>query len=103
MKNTIPLTPVKSSQIHSIGFDPDTSTLAMRFLRREKIDGEWKAIPAPKVYQYSGITPEHYQALAGAESIGTHFGATIKSAKNEDGTLKYPFVVADAVDEEKPE
>lgn len=58
-------TPVKSSQIVSIGHDPATKTLEIEF-------------PRQSVYQYAGVSTEQAKALMDAESIGKHFGAHIK-------------------------
>ncbi len=65
-KNTIPLKPVTSSQIASIGHCPNTQTLAIQF----KSGGH--------VYEYPGVTAEQHQELVNAKSIGKHFGANIK-------------------------
>ncbi len=70
MKNTIPLQPAQSSQIHATGYDPTTKTLAVQFKR--------KAGPG-SVYLYQNVTPEQHQAFQGAESIGKHFGAVFKA------------------------
>ena len=50
-------TPVKSSNVDSVGYDPETSTLEIQF----KSGG---------VYQYAGVDPDTHQSLMGAESIG---------------------------------
>ena len=64
--------PVKSSQIHSVGHDPATKTLAVRFYAK----GE----PGP-VYHYPEVTAEQHTAFLGAESIGKHFHANFRSLK----------------------
>jgi hypothetical protein len=74
----IPLTPVESSQIHSIGHDADSNTLAIRFKNSK---GE-----ASSLYHYNNFTAEDFAAFSGAESIGSHFGKNIKNA-----ATKYPF------------
>lgn len=74
--------PVESSQIHSIGHDPDTSTLHVRF--------KGKNGPG-SLYTYSGVSPDLHAELIGAENIGQFFGANIKSAKDDEDNLKYPF------------
>jgi hypothetical protein len=68
-----------SSQIHGIGHDAPTSTLAIRFRTK---DGAPAAL-----YHYSGVSPEEFEAFKGAESIGSHFYKNIKPNKE-----KYPFV-----------
>ena len=73
----IALAPVESSQIHSIGHDAATNTLAVRFKRGGQPAG---------LYHYSGVTADDFNAFKGAKSIGAHFGKHIKPA-----TDKYPF------------
>lgn len=58
-------TPVKSSQIASIGHDPATNTLAIEF-------------NGGKVYHYEGVPAEAHADLMAAESVGKHFGAHIR-------------------------
>ena len=67
--NSIPLTPVKSSQMAAIGHDPATETLAIQFLT--------KGQPG-NVYHYRNFTAAEYAAFASAESPGAHFGKHIK-------------------------
>jgi hypothetical protein len=74
----IALTPVESSQIHSIGHDAATNTLAIRF---KNYEGD-----ARSLYHYDNFTTADFAAFQGAESIGRHFGQHIKNA-----TEKYPF------------
>ncbi|HEY4292094.1 KTSC domain-containing protein [Luteibacter sp.] len=74
----IPLTPVESSQIHSIGHDAETNTLAIRF---KNYRGE-----ATSLYHYDNFTTDDFAAFRDAESIGKHFGQHIKPA-----TEKHPF------------
>ncbi|AIV65710.1 KTSC domain-containing protein [Burkholderia pseudomallei] len=72
--STIPaidMIPVESSQIHSIGYDEQTQTLAIRFKDR--------ATGAPtSLYHYDNATPANFAALRSAESIGSHFYKHIK-------------------------
>lgn len=77
----IQLFDVDSSQIHSIGHDADTNTLAIRFYRGY---GDNK-VPAA-VYHYANFSAEEFQAFKDAESIGKHFGAYIKPFPE-----KYPY------------
>lgn len=67
----IAMTPVESSQIHSIGHDASTSTLAIRF--------KSKGGPG-SLYHYANVTAEQFDAFMCAPSIGVHFGAHIKNA-----------------------
>lgn len=71
----ITMTPVESSQIHSIGHDPATNTLAIRF--------KGKNGPG-SLYHYPGFTTEQFAAFQKAESKGKHFGAHIR------GNAKHP-------------
>ncbi len=66
-------TPVKSSQLASIGHDPETNKLEVEF----KTGG---------VYEYDNFTAEDFAALQGAESVGSYFYKHIKPAKD-----KYPY------------
>lgn len=62
----IPLTPVKSSQVAAIGYDPASKTLAVTFTR------------GSHVYHYPEVSPETHLAFVGAKSIGSFFGQHIK-------------------------
>lgn len=71
---------VESSQIHSIGHDTATSTLAIRFRDR--------ATDAPAaLYHYANVPAEEFDALRDAASIGSYFGKHIKPYD-----VKYPYV-----------
>lgn len=74
----IDLSPVDSSQLHSIGHDPDTNTLAICF--------KAKGGAAGSTYHYANFTAEDFAAFKGAESLGSHFGKHIKPH-----TTKHPF------------
>lgn len=77
--STIELKPVTSSQIHSIGYDADTQTLAVRFKSR---DG------APtSLYHYAEFTQANFDAFQAAESIGSHFYKNIKPHPD-----RFPYV-----------
>ena len=73
---------VSSSQIHSIGHDAESNTLAVRFKTKD-------GAPA-KLYHYNNVTAEDFSAFKGAESIGSFFYKQIKPNKE-----KYPFVCID--------
>jgi len=64
-------TSVSSSNIRSIGYDTDSTTLEIEF-------------NTGGVYQYSGVPQGEYDALMAAASHGTYFSAHIKKV--------YPFV-----------
>lgn len=77
----VALQEVKSSQIHSIGYDPETQTLAIRFYRgwgREQRPGA--------LYHYANVTPEEFAAFRDAPSLGKHFGQHFKPFAD-----KYPY------------
>jgi len=60
------LTPVKSSQLHAIGYDPAAGEMHVAF----------KSNPV-KMYVYK-VTASEYEQLLGAASIGSHFSQHIK-------------------------
>lgn len=57
--------PVESSQIASVGYDPEKSILEIEF----KGGG---------VYQYFDVLPETHNALVGAQSVGRYFGMQVR-------------------------
>ena len=77
----ITMTPVQSSQIHSIGHDPETGTMQIRFLSGR---GEQRGPGA--LYSYSGVSAEDFAAFEKAESKGSHFGKVFKPAAD-----RFPF------------
>ncbi|AVT58529.1 KTSC domain-containing protein [Pectobacterium versatile] len=84
---TINMTPVKSSQIHSIGHDPVTGTLAIRFNGRDNAPGN--------LYHYSNVSADDFAAFSGADSVGSHFYRNIKPH-----TDRFPY---QRINEEKTE
>ena len=58
---------VSSSNIASIGHDPDTKTLEVEFTGNGH------------VYRYAGVTPDEHRELMNAGSIGSHFHRNIRS------------------------
>ena len=79
--NAIPMIDVESNQIHSIGHDATTNTLAIRFYR------DWGADKKPgAIYHYANFTAADFAAFRDAESLGKHFGKHIKPE-----TVKHPF------------
>ena len=66
---TIAMSAVKSSQIESIGHDDKTNTLAIKFKGGDTI------------YHYPEFTAAEFDKFKGAESVGKHFGAHIKTRK----------------------
>ena len=53
--------PVKSSNLKSVGYDPESQTLEVEFKRNGA------------VYQYYVVSEETYNRLLGAHSIGSYF------------------------------
>lgn len=80
---TIALQKVESSQIHSIGHDAETNTLAIRFK-------SYSSGKPTGLYHYANFTAEDFDAFRSAESLGKHFGAHIKPYDK-----KYPYVKID--------
>lgn len=64
----IPLTPVTSSQVKAIGYDPLTKTLACQFVHG-----------AGHIYHYPNVEPKTHAEFMAAESIGKFFGQHIKA------------------------
>jgi hypothetical protein len=58
-------TPVNSSDIHAIGYDAETQTLEVEFIKGA-------------VYQYTGVPPNEHEAIMNADSKGRYFNANIK-------------------------
>lgn len=75
----IPMMPVTSSQIHSLGHDPATNTLRIQFANRK--DGT-----PGSVYDYANVDAAIHAAMVKAESVGSHFGKHIKPHAD-----KYPY------------
>lgn len=66
----IATSPVQSSQIAELGYDAASKTMAVRFKG-------WGEKPGA-LYHYGNVDQDDYDALRNAESIGAHFGKTIK-------------------------
>lgn len=75
----ITMTPVTSSQIHSIGHHPESDTLAVRFPPNRK--------GVSSVYHYAHFNSETFAAFEKAESKGSFFGKHIKPCADQ-----YPYV-----------
>lgn len=58
------MTPVKSSNIHSVGYSPEERALHVQF-------------KSGAHYRYDGVSPQQHQALVGAESVGKHLNQNI--------------------------
>lgn len=61
----IAMKPVKSSQVHSTGYDPATKTLAVQF-------------NSGGLYHYHNVSQETAAAMDKAESVGAFLGKQIK-------------------------
>ncbi len=57
--------PVRSTQLKSVGYDPETSKLEIQF-------------NSGAVYEYSDVPENTYKALVESPSIGTYFTDNIK-------------------------
>ena len=88
----IPLADVESSQIHSIGHDPDTNTLAVRFRKGYGAKREPGALS-----HYANVSSEQFAAFRDADSLGKHFGTHFKPHRD-----KHPFVRIDEAHPTKP-
>lgn len=62
------MTPVKSSNIKAIGYDPNTKTLTIEF-------------NSGGIYDYPDIEQHEHDSLLSAESIGSHFHKHIRPKK----------------------
>lgn len=60
-------TEVKSSNLKSVGFDPETNTLELEFNHGG-------------VYRYFNVPPNKFHDLMAAESLGKYFDSEIKKA-----------------------
>jgi hypothetical protein len=61
--------PVPSSNVHAIGYDPETKDLEIHFHK--------SGVPTGK-YTHHDVPPEEHAALMDAESYGKHYAANIK-------------------------
>lgn len=68
----IALTPVESSQLHAIGHDAASNTLAIQFKGK---DG------GGSIYHYANFTSADYEKFRTADSLGSYFGKNIKRAE----------------------
>lgn len=71
----ISMQPVESSQIHYIGYHPESQTLAVTFVNHKPAPGrgrDKKPVPGA-TYHYHGVTPEQHKALMDAPSKYSHF------------------------------
>jgi hypothetical protein len=59
-------TPVVSTDLRSVGYDPNSQTLEVEF-------------NAGSVYQYAGVPQSEYDGLMNADSKGRYFNANIRN------------------------
>ena len=59
---------VTSTNIESIGYDPETKTLEVEFKK------------SGSVYRYDAVPEDVFEELKNAKSVGTYFGKAIKGA-----------------------
>jgi len=59
-------TKVKSSNIESIGYDPGTQAMQVKFI-------------GGKTFEYAGVTRPEFEAMQSAKSIGSYFGKNIRN------------------------
>lgn len=71
-------TPVTSSQIKSIGHDPETKKLHIEF-------------NGGAVYEYDDVNVELHKSLMEAESHGKHFHTHIKKAVDDNGQAVHAY------------
>lgn len=64
----IPMVPVTSNQVASIGYDTSTQTLAVSFTRGPG-----------HIYHYPNVGPELYADFMASDSKGTFFGTHVKT------------------------
>jgi hypothetical protein len=65
--------PVKSSNLKAIGYDPKTKTLEVEF-------------HSGAVHQYSSVSPQAHQDLVRAPSVGSHFHKNFAGRKSTPQT-----------------
>ncbi|HDR9163661.1 TPA: KTSC domain-containing protein [Burkholderia vietnamiensis] len=75
---SIATTEIASSQLHSIGHDEATNTLAILFKN--------KAGEPTSLYHFANVDTETFAELRDAESIGSHFYKAIKAHPD-----RFPF------------
>ena len=75
---------VESSQIHSIGHDAESNTLAIRFR-------DYKTSGPSSLYHYRDFSADDFAAFRDADSIGSHFKQHIKPYDK-----KHPYVKVEA-------
>lgn len=75
--------PVESSQIKSVGHDPDIRALEIEF-------------HGGSVYRYDNVDQYYFDSMIAAESVGRYFGQVIKPFPD-----KFPFTKIRGTDREE--
>lgn len=75
------LTPVNSSQLAAVGYDPDTQTLHIKF--KDRTSAKTGVTTPGATYAYDGVPAHVHAGLLAADadpalSVGSHFGAHVK-------------------------
>ena len=78
----IEMTPCKSSQVESYGYDPATKTLALRFKNAKS---------GFSLYHYFDVPLSEFDGLKCCASVGTFLGTRIR------GKFKYQRISADGL------
>lgn len=62
------MTPVKSSNVAAIGYNPERQVMTVKFKNGGQFD-------------YHGVTPDEHQACMAAPSVGKHLHSAIRPSK----------------------
>lgn len=71
------LTEVKSTQMHSVGYNDETQTLIVKFKSGQQ-----------PIFKYTPVHPSQFEALMASESKGKYFHEHIRNSKG----IKYSRV-----------
>ena len=72
-------TPVESSMIQSVAYDPGTQVFEVQFVTRTKKD---KTVVPGAIWQYESVPQEVFNRFMGAESKGAFFKSFIRANYN---------------------
>lgn len=64
------LMPVKSSNLHAVGYDPVSQVLRVQF----KGSGD----QVGKVFEYAGVPPKKFAEMQAAKSVGSFFSTKVR-------------------------
>lgn len=68
---------VDSSNLHSVGYDPEARKLQITFKAKGSNSKAMPAIPQ-RTYEYADVPPEVHEDLMAADSHGNHFFQKIR-------------------------